>query len=330
MISLVVVLSPAAALGGQGRPLDVRVDSGEAVAVLRILEKRAAGQVVSDADWAVLFESEGYRRLTAREHSLRREFTDSAFRAFVLSESLLARRGVLAETLRKWERADVNASAEKALRYLPPGSRIRATIYPVIKPQDNSFVFETTTNPAIFLSLDPAMSESKFANTFTHELHHIGIANACTDSPEPDAAKMMARRWLGALSEGIAMLAAAGSADTHPHATSEPADRERWDRDVANVTRDLPELEAFFTAILNGDITGDAITQRGLTYFGVQGPWYTVGWVVASTIERRKGPQRLVALICDLPAMLHEYNETADRGMPRWSESLVRRLARRP
>ena len=41
----------------------------------------------------------------------------------------------------------------------------------MVKPKTNSFVFETTSNPAIFLYLDPEESQSEFENIVAHESH---------------------------------------------------------------------------------------------------------------------------------------------------------------
>ena len=315
--------------------LNVRVVSDEARAVLSILDKRAAGQAPSPEDWSRLWNAVGYTRLARREISMGRAFTDSAFRAFVMSADLLERRTALARTLEDWETADPAAAAGRALRYLPANARIRATIYPVIKPQDNSFVFEVNTNPAIFLFVDPAYSAARFENTLAHELHHIGYATACADNPEPQSARALSLRWLGAFGEGMAMLAAAGSADTHPHTTSPAEDRARWDRDLNNAAADLPQLEQFFVDILDQKLAGDAVTERGMTFFGIQGPWYTVGWLMAAAAERAFGRARLVAVMCDPVALLAAYNNAATllngRGerLPRWSSAFLERLSRR-
>jgi len=321
--------------GARGQGVDVRIDAGEARAVLSILDKRAAGVQPTESDWARLWSSAGYVRLARRETTMGRVFTDSAFRAFVLSAELLDRRTSLSRTLEQWETADPTAAAARALRYLPANARIRATIFPVIKPQDNSFVFDVTTDPAIFLSVDPAWSAARFENTLAHELHHIGYGSICTENSAADTPRGLALRWLGAFGEGMAMLAAAGSADVHPHASSPAEDRARWDRDLARAAADVPRLEQFILEILDQKLTGDAVTQRGMTFFGVQGPWYTVGWQMASAIERAFGRPRLQRIMCDPVALLRTYNDAAEalnaQGvlLTRWSAAFLQRFEAR-
>jgi hypothetical protein len=140
---------------GSSSPLDVRTVTDEADAVLAILAKKKSNQSVTDADWQRVFSSEGYFRLKKRETGLKRSFEDQDFKSFVFSDPLAARAQALQAALDKWKHADLTAAARRALAYLPDQARIRAKIYPVIKPQDNSFVFEVTTDPAIFLYLDP-------------------------------------------------------------------------------------------------------------------------------------------------------------------------------
>ena len=159
--------------------VDVRLVTDEAEAVLGILAKEQADRPVTDADWRRVFQSEGYVRLKQRETSMKRSFEDADFKAFVLSGKLLGQKQALEETLDRWKRADATGAARRALAYLPKEARIKAKIYPVIKPKDNSFVFDVKTDPAIFLYLDPAVSREQFENTLAHELHHIGYGSGC-------------------------------------------------------------------------------------------------------------------------------------------------------
>ena len=239
----------------------------EAEAVLYILDGRAEGRTPDEADWQRLFATEGYRRLQQREASLERPFQDSAFREFVLSADLLARAPALRRTLRAWTRVDPASAARRAFAHLPAAAVIRAKVYPVIKPRTNSFVFEPRTNPAIFLYLDPKVTPAKLENTVTHELHHIGVASACPDDPRaalPENVKN-ALDWMGGFAEGRAVLAAAGSPDVHPHATSDAAERAVWDRDVAQVARDFERLESFFVSLLDEKLDeGERTAGHGL------------------------------------------------------------------
>jgi hypothetical protein len=181
----------------------------EAQAVLDILARRASGAVPDERQWDALFASEGYRRLAERERSFKRPFDDATFRAFVMQAELNAQRERLAATLAAWSHADVRVCGRRALAYLPAGSRLHASVYPEIKPAQNSFVYDLEHDPGIFLYLDPAKKATEFTYTVAHELHHVGFAQNC---PTPDVRAQIARlsprlqrfeRWLGAFGEGF-------------------------------------------------------------------------------------------------------------------------------
>jgi hypothetical protein len=321
--------------------LHVPMVTDEAEAVLAILEKRAAGQAPAEADWQRLFSSDGYRRLKQREASLQRPFEDSTFRDFVLSADLLERAPALRGTLGAWVRVDPGEAARRAFAYLPDSAVIRAKVYPVIKPRTNSFVFEPRTNPAIFLYLDPKVAPAKLENILTHELHHIGVGSVCPVEPAglPENTKM-ALSWMSGFAEGRAVLAAAGAPDVHPHATSGAGERAVWERDFAKVGPDFLRLESFFTAITDGKLTEEERTRQGMSFVSTdevpQGPYYTIGWLMSSVVERELGRKRLVESLCDSAMFLRDYNRAAQAGMsrghaslPLWSDVLINRLSER-
>jgi len=316
--------------------VNVRLVTDEADAVLAILAKRKANQTIADADWQRVFQSEGYVRLKQREASMQRSFEDADFKTFALSDQLLARAAALEETLGRWKRADVTQAGNLALAYLPPDATIRAKIYPVIKPRENSFVFDVKEDPAIFLYLDPAVSAAKFENTLAHELHHIGYGSTC---PRPDVAKAIEKlpqnqqslfTWIAGFGEGFAMLAAAGGPNVHPHAVSKVEERARWDKDVGNFNEDLQKVDAFFTDVLQGKLTEEQTRTRGFSFFGVQGPWYTVGWRMAALIENTYGRAKLIECMCDQRLLLPTYNRaaakfnrTSKKPLALWSAQVV-------
>jgi hypothetical protein len=324
-------------------PVDVRVVTDEADAALAILVKKKAGQEITDQDWKRLFSSEGYLRLKKREAAMGRSFQDPEFKVFILSDKLADRAQALQATLDKWKRADSNEAARRALAYLPGDARIKAKIYPMIKPIDNSFVFEVTTDPAILLYLDPEVTKEQFENTLAHELHHIGYGGSCPSKQAKEEISKLPERtqsvikWIGAFGEGFAMLAAAGGPDVHPHAASNPQDRARWDRDVANFNADLKKVESFFNDVLSGRLSSDEEQKAAYSFFGVQGPWYTVGWRMAATIEKAYGRARLIECMCDHRELLATFNEAAARSnrsaadsLPTWSQAITRAIAKQP
>ena len=321
--------------------VDVRLVTDEAEAVLNILAKKQANQPITDADWQRVFQSEGYIRLKQRETAMKNSFEDADFKAFVISDKLLGQKQALEETLDRWKRADTTGAARLALNYLPKGARIKAKIYPVIKPKDNSFVFDVKTDPAIFLYLDPTVSREEFENTLAHELHHIGYGSGCpTKRVSDEIAKLPPNTqrvvaYIGAFGEGFAMLAAAGGPDTHPHAVSPAEDRARWDKDVANFNSDLKAVEKFFFDILENRLSKEEMQKTGFSFFGVQGAWYTVGWKMSVMIEKTYGRKKLIECICDQRKLLSTYNKAAAKYNRRtraplalWSDSLLKSLKR--
>jgi len=334
------MVSPCPAQAPGSERVRLRLDSAEAVAVLRLLELERSGRVASDADRQRLYSTEGYVRLKAREAAMGRAFTDSEFTAFVRSDTLRSRAAALRRALSAWERADLRAAAARALAYLPAAARIRATVYIMIKPRTNSFVWDVERDPAIFLYLDPGITRAKFENTVAHELHHIGFASVrgSTDTilaALPDSVRAAAE-WIGAFGEGFAMLAAAGGPGIHPHAVSPPADRARWDKDLANFNRDVRTLETFFRDIMTRRLaTPDTIRAVASTFYGVQGPWYTVGWKMAVVIEEAFGRAELIRCMTDPGLLLSRYNAAAAARnrthadtLALWSPELVAALGR--
>lgn len=326
---------------GASAQVNVRLVTDEAEAVLSILARRKANEAITDSDWQRVFQSEGYVRLKKRETSLQRSFEDADFKTFVLSDQLAARAPALAETLSRWQHADVTCSARLALAYLPKQAQLRARIYPVIKPRENSFVFEVKEDPAIFLYLDPTVSREKFENTLAHELHHIGYGTACPTKATQDEINALAPNvknllnWLGGFGEGLAMLAAAGGPDIHPHAVSGAEERARWDSDLKNFNTDLKKVEKFFLDVLEGKLSDEQAQKTGFSFFGVQGPWYTVGWKMSVLIEKTYGRAKLIECFCDQRKLLSTYNQAAARQnrhsrepLALWSDSLVNKLSK--
>jgi len=314
--------------------IQLTLDASAAEAVLAIVEARAADEPVAQAAWRRLFTSEPYLRLQKREASLGRDFTDADFRAFVLSEELRGKAPALRRTLEEWKRADLQAIGLRILPYLPRDARVAAKVYPMIKPKTNSFVFEPATNPAIFLYLDPEQSRSEFENVVAHESHHIGFAGLRDGSKERLASlpahARQAAEWMGAFGEGVAVLAAAGSAEVHPLRDFKPEDRARWDQDMQN-GGSLPLLDQFFRDLVSGGFARPEVADHvAFTFFGYRGPWYTVGYQMAALVEKQFGRAHLVECMTDPRQLLATYNEAAEthnatsaQSLPLWSREVL-------
>jgi hypothetical protein len=310
-----LVLLSSAASGQQANRVQIHVDFTEADAVLSILDKRNAEQPVTDQDWQALFSTEPYQRLKKREAAMRREFTEDDFKKFILSDELLKQRGALGRAVLPWKQADLHSAATRVLQYLPAESVIRAKVFPVIKAAHNSFVFDVDTDPAIFLYIDPSASAASFENTVAHEMHHIGLSSMDKQYEQklaslPTAASRVAK-WMGAFGEGEAMLAAAGGPDADPVATASAELKENWQRGEREFNADLGKVSGFFQQVLNGKLQGDAIVQEGSGFFGLQGPWYSVGYKMAVMVEKRYGRAALIDCMRDPRLLLVRYNAAA-------------------
>lgn len=338
LVAALAVVASAVSPSAQDR-VRLTFDTSEAEAVLAIAANRAAGSPIADGEWSALFATPPYIRLKEREASMKRDFTDADFQQFVLSPDTLTRAPLLRQTLDAWKRADLTAAATRVLAFLPGDAVIRAKVYPTIKPRDNSFVYGLRDDPTIFFYLDPAKSAAAFENMAAHELHHIGLASLGARYDTRIAAlpgpAHLAAQYVAAFGEGLAMLAAAGSAAVHPHRDSPPADRERWDRDSARFNDDLREVERFFLDVVHGRLTGDdEIAKRGSSFFGVQGPWYTVGYRMAAEVERQRGRAALLACTEDPRSLLATWNQIAAAHnaarsgdvWARWSDELLTAL----
>ena len=237
---------------------------------------------------------------------------------------------------------DLAGAARRILPYLPERATIHAKVFPVIKPQTNSFVWDLKSDPTIFLYLDPAISQEKFENTVAHEMHHIGFSTVEHESEsrykDLPANVKETLEWMGGFGEGFAMLAAAGSPDVHPHAASSAEERERWDHDMANFNQDLKTVEKFFLDILDGRLkTEQEMNEVGSSFFGVQGPWYTVGYKIAVVIEKRYGRAVLIDCMQDPRLLILRYNAAASdinksgkETLVLWSPELVHKIGTPP
>lgn len=337
-VFLVLPAFPAAALppGVKVPVVQVRVVADEADAAIAILAEQAEGGGVRPESWERFWKSDGFVRLKKRQESFGVKDVEAGFREFLASAEPRAHLAELRQAVAEWKRLDVTAAARRAAAYLPPGIPLRATIYPVIKKSENSFVFELDKDPAMFMFVDPRKGPAKLENTLAHELHHVGMAG-CPRPPDFDrlsAAQKKAFDDLGGFGEGLAVLAAAGGPDVHPHATDAPDAWLVWERDVADFNADLRRIEAFLRDVLAGRLSEEEANKRLFAFIDTddvpQGAFYTVGWKMAAMVEKARGRDGLVKVLCDPRALLAAYDEVAaahprgdGEGLALWSPELL-------
>jgi len=79
--------------------------------------------------------------------------------------------------------------------------------------------------------------------------------------------------------------------------------------------------------------TDDEVQKVGFSFFGVQGPWYTVGSRMAVVIEKRFGRASLIECMIDPRLLVARYNAAATesnrdgRGrLALWSEKFLKEI----
>ncbi|MCB0826301.1 MAG: hypothetical protein KDC26_08940 [Armatimonadetes bacterium] len=296
-----------------------------------VLEAISDGQV-SDEEFKEISHTRGFIRLGQREIGMGREFSHSEFREYL--DSQVPHRYRLRKTLNDWSQIDFSSLANRAKRYLPQGADLATTVYPSIKPKPNSFVWEIDSDPAIFLFLDPAKSSEEVATTITHELHHIGYGKSCpsqkfiswksnlTDSQQT------AWTWLGAYGEGFAVLAAAKDI-SNPVGDMGDEVQKAWTDGMKNLDRDFSLVQEFLIASASGKLDSQQSMEKARSFYGVQGPWYTVGFHIAITIEKELGREKLIECYTDPRKLLIFYNDAVKKGerkQPTFSAELIREL----
>jgi Putative zinc dependent peptidase (DUF5700) len=316
--------------------VQLTLDASEAEQALVILSKEQARQTVTNADWQKLFATVPYQWLKAREAGMHRDFTDEDFKKFLQAPETVARTAEWAQTLAEMGRADMTGVGKRVLEWLPAGAVIKTRVFPLIKPQTNSFVWRNAQGePAIFIYMEKE-TQAQFETTVAHECHHIGLFSLDAQHKKmyadlPENVRQVAE-LMGAFGEGEAVLAAAGSTDLRPHWEDDAVARARWDSDMMHFNQDLATLTQFFVDVLDGKLKGDAMHEKASTFYGDQGPWYTVGYEMTALVEKRFGRKVFTDCLLDPRLLLVRYNEVAAEAnkngaaLALWPGSLLQRI----
>ena len=280
--------------GVRSSAVGVHLMTDEAEAVLGILAKRNNQLPLTEADWSRLLTSEGYVRLKAREASMKRSFEDEAFKSFVLSPELGPQTATLETDARPMVKGRHGSAREKRSDATFPNVLVSG---PRSTPSSNlRLTVSSSTSQATLRSFCISIPRSMRTSFATRSLmscttsasvavvHPRTIADEIARLPQET---QTALTWIGAFGEGFAMLAAAGSPDSSSSWREPCRGAEQRGIEVSRMRAPIDsKLEGFFQSVLQKQLTGDQVREAGFQFFGVQGPWYTVGWQMAVTIER--------------------------------------------
>lgn len=303
--------------------------------VVMVFSEKPSG-CINDNDWDNLFASESYKILVERNKMLKINLTDTDFKDCVmklLSEENLQRYKNVLQTVKS---IDLQACAGRALKYLPVNATIFTTVHLVVLPQPNYFIYCTKTTSAVFISLSVGLPLDDIENILVHELHHIGFLSIELQNNYYSGfatSHMYALRLLGYFREGIALLAAAGSAHNHPIPSSNPDLRLLWDNSINDSINAHKKIEDIFNEIFKGNITHEELDAKSLSFCHILGPWYTLGWLMAVTVECQFGINKLNECMQDLRLLLLYYNYAVELNSvhfnskyPLWSTDLLKHL----
>src|SRR2546428_174160 len=87
--------------------------------------------------------------------------------------------------------------------------------------------------------------------------------------------------------------------------------KDNWARGNRDFSADLTKVRDFFLLVLNGRLQGEAASQKASEFFGLQGPWYTVGYKMAVMVEKRYGRAALIECMRDRRLLLVRYHAAA-------------------
>lgn len=281
-----------------------------------------------------LFRTTGYKWLKERELAMEQGFSDADFSEFIVSDILHQQAPAFRLALDKLQKLSLESLINQAKEYLPAHAMIDTFIVPLIKPKSNSFIYPVGEKVVVFLYLHPNVTASKLQNTLIHELHHIGLnsvykglSTMIDDISDHHVRELV--QFTQPLGEGYAMLAAAGGPNIHPNDHDQEL-KALWDQRMISFDEDFYALDQYYCNLLSGKYDQKEALERGMELFGIQGPWYTVGWKIAAVIEQICGKSRLIQCIAN-PTLLfstynqavYSYNQDLNISLPIWSSELV-------
>jgi hypothetical protein len=311
--------------------LQVHIDLSEAEAMLSAAKASRDNNQIGNAQLESILRTSAAKHLSGT-HTL----TADSIKRYAADTEISTQIDELQFSLREWRIASLQQIEHRVGQYLPSEGQISLTVIVVLAPGFTVAEFDTASiPPRVFVPLLPSMFHMRIETYVGEQVYLLASAiPAKALHPHYDQMTDSVRLAVGYTTEfrrGIALLAGDGSIGLHICATCPLAERQQWDNNLAEFSKDLLVLDKLLltTALAESDIEGQRLKLDAID--AVQ--WQVVGYRMAVMIERHYGRKVVPNLVRDPRMLLELYNLAAaednanglsDQPLPLWSHELIR------
>jgi len=244
---------------------------------------------------------------------------------------------LLHQRLDKIVKLDFAKSEQTALKYLPPKTPIKTTIYLTIDGFNTGMMFEGNASLSI-LMFDP----DKFdVAGFSHELHHTGFEYWIKRNPKLQALLKEDKLYEGIIAKLIVNLLSEGLANyfcspmmLHPPENAPERHKEKVTKYEQNLNQMVKEIQSLLSDCLSKAVPVESCKDRLMKILldpeGILPPIHFVGGRIIEMFDKDPKINRSeIFNLCKQPAHFFAlYSRVAEkRGMPPFPENLVKQIS---